>query len=465
MVGVGCPGMDRAGRRGDETERARGFEMAWDFETEPEFEAKLAWMRTFVREEIMPLETLAQDFREPGGRELFQRIVAPLKEEVKRQGLWAAHLPPDMGGMGFDQVKLGLMHEILGQCGYAPSVFGNNAPDSGNAELLSVGGTPAQRDQWMTPLLEGTLRSCFSMTEPNAGADPTLLTTTAMRDGDEWVINGHKWFSSNASIADFLIVMCKTGDTTESAYKAFSMIIVPTRTEGVNILRDVPTMGEPDHKTGEPGGHAEIIYDNVRVPFENVVGGEAGIGQGFALAQKRLGPGRIHHAMRWLGQSQRAFDMLCERALTRYTHGSLLAEKQMIQDWIAESHAEMQAARLLTLQAAWKMDQLHAQGKHHSDARIEIGVIKFWGAKVLYNVIDRAIQIHGSLGYTTDLPLESMYRAARAARIYDGPDEVHKVTVARQLLKRYRPSDPPFEHVPTRRAAALEKFAAYLDAT
>jgi acyl-CoA dehydrogenase len=302
------------------------------------------------------------------------------------------------------------------------------------------------------------------MTEPGAGADPTLLTTTAVRDGDEWVINGHKWFSSNASISDFLLVMVKTGDADTSAYKAFSMIIVPTNTPGVNILRDVPTMGEPDHKTGEPGGHAEIIYDNVRVPFENIVGGEAGIGQGFALAQKRLGPGRIHHAMRWLGQSRRAFDMLCERALSRYVHGSILADKQMIQDWIAESYAERQAARLLTLNAAWKMDQLHAAGKHYSDARVEIGVIKFWGAKVLYNVIDRAIQIHGSLGYTTDLPLESMYRAARAARIYDGPDEVHKVTVARQILKQYRPHEVPSEHVPTRRAAALEKFADYLDA-
>src|SRR3954447_3260768 len=437
--------------------------MAWDFETDPEFEEKLEWMRGFVREEIMPLETLSEEFRRPGGREVFARIVSPLKEQVKEKGLWAAHLPPDMGGMGFGQVKLGLMHEILGQCGYAPSVFGNNAPDSGNAELLSVGGTPEQREQWMTPLLEGKLRSCFSMTEPGAGADPTLLSTTATRDGDEWVINGHKWFSSNASVSDFLIVMCKTGDSETAAYKAFSMIIVPTHTPGFNILRDVPTMGEPDHRTGEPGGHAEILYENAQVPFENIVGGAEGIGQGFALAQKRLGPGRIHHAMRWLGQSQRAFDMLCERALTRYTHGSILAEKQMIQDWIAESWAEMQAARLLTLQAAWKMDQLHAQGKHHSDARIEIGVIKFWGAKVLYNVIDRAIQIHGSLGYTTDLPLESMYRAARAARIYDGPDEVHKVTVARQLLKRYRPSDPPTEHVPTRRAAALEKFAGYLD--
>jgi acyl-CoA dehydrogenase len=239
---------------------------------------------------------------------------------------------------------------------------------------------------------------------------------------------------------------------------------VPTDTPGVNILRDVPTMGEPDHRTGEPGGHAEVIYDNVRIPFDNIVGGAEGIGQGFALAQKRLGPGRIHHAMRWLGQSRRAFDMLCERALSRYTHGSLLAEKQMIQDWVAESYAERQAARLLTLHAAWRMDQLHAAGGHYSDARVEIGVIKFWGAKVLYNVIDRAIQIHGSLGYTADLPLESMYRAARAARIYDGPDEVHKVTVARQILKGYRAADPPTEHVPTRRAAALEKFAADLDA-
>jgi acyl-CoA dehydrogenase len=437
--------------------------MAWDFATEPEFEEKLVWMRRFVDDEILPLESLADRWRRPAGRRTFLEITAPLKEEVKRQGLWAAHLPPDLGGLGFGQVKLGLMHEILGRCAYAPSIFGNNAPDSGNAELIAVGGTEDQKQRWMQPLLEGRLRSCFSMTEPGAGADPTLLSTTAVRDGDEWVINGHKWFSSNASISDFLIVMCRTGDADASPYAAYSMIIVPTTTPGVEILRDVPTMGEPDHRTGEPGGHAEILYRDVRVPLDHLVGGEAGLGQGFALAQKRLGPGRIHHAMRWLGQSQRAFDMLCERALTRFTHGSLLAEKQMVQDWIAESYAEMQAARLLTLQAAWTMDQLHAQGRHASEARVEIGVIKFWGAKVLYNVIDRAIQIHGSLGYTTDLPLEAMYRAARAARIYDGPDEVHKVTVARQILKRYRASDPPAEHIPTRRRAAEEKFAAALD--
>ena len=437
--------------------------MGWDFETEPEFQKKLDWMETFVREEIFPLETLAEHWRSDEGRAQFKRITDPMKDEVKKQGLWAAHLPPEMGGLGFGQVKLGLMHEILGQTPYGPSIFGNNAPDSGNAELLAVGGTEKQKKEWMEPLLAGQYRSCFSMTEPGAGADPTLLSTHAVLDGDEWVINGHKWFSSNASVSDFLLVMVKTGDADTSPYKAYSMFIVPTKTPGVNIVRDVPTMGEPDHKTGEPGGHAEIIYDNVRVPFDAVVGGKDGIGQGFALAQKRLGPGRIHHAMRWLGQSRRAFDIMCERTLSRYAHGSILAEKQMIQDYIAESYAERQAARLLTLQAAWKMDKLHEAGKHYSDARIEIGVIKFWGAKVLYNVIDRAIQVHGSLGYTTDLPLESMYRHARAARIYDGPDEVHKVTVARQVLKDYRPHEVPSEHIPTRRKAAIEKFAEYLE--
>jgi acyl-CoA dehydrogenase len=437
--------------------------MAWDFKTDPEFQEKLDWMETFVRDEIFPLEVLGDVWRTPEGRAALAKITDPLKQKVKDQGLWAAHLPPDMGGLGFGQVKLGLMHEILGQTGLGPSVFGNNAPDSGNAELIAVGGTDDQKERWMQPLLDGKYRSCFSMTEPGAGADPTLLTTRAVRDGDEWVINGHKWFSSNASVSDFLLVMVKTGDTDDKPYQSFSMIIVPTDTPGVNILRDVPTMGEPDHRTGEPGGHAEIKYEDVRVPFENIVGGEAGIGQGFALAQKRLGPGRIHHAMRWLGQSRRAFDMLCERSLSRYTHGSILADKQMIQEFVAESYAERMAARLLTLQAAWTMDELHAAGKHYSDARLEIGVIKFWGAKVLYNVIDRAIQVHGSLGYTTDLPLESMYRHARAARIYDGPDEVHKVTVARQLLKNYRPHEVPSEHVPTRRAAAIEKFADQLE--
>lgn len=353
--------------------------MAWDFSTEPEFDDKLQWMRGFVQEEIVPLETLADRWRGPGGAEAFARVTAPLKEEVKAKGLWAAHLPPDMGGEGFGQVKLGLMHEILERCVYAPSIFGNNAPDSGNAELIAVGGNPEQKRRWMQPLLDGELRSCFSMTERGAGADPTMISSTAVRDGDEWIINGHKWFSSNASVANFLIVMCRTNlDPDAEPYRAFSMIIVPRRTPGVNILRDVPTMADPDHRTGEPGGHAEILYEDVRVPVDNLIGSP---GDGFALAQKRLGSGRIHHAMRWIGQSQRAFDMLCERALTRKTQGSLLAEKQMDQDWIAQSHAEIQAARLLTLHAAWSMDQLHAAGRDYSEARVEISTIKFWGGQ------------------------------------------------------------------------------------
>jgi acyl-CoA dehydrogenase len=360
--------------------------------------------------------------------------------------------------MGFGQVKLGLMHEILGQSPYGPVVFGNNAPDSGNAELIAIGikksGREEQREKWLNPLLEGKLRSAFSMTEPGAGADPTLISTTAVRDGEEWVINGHKWFTSNGSVADFLCVMAVTNAEIHP-YQGTSMIIVPADAPGVDIVRDIPTMEHPVEHFGRYGGHAEIIYRDVRVPYENLIGNE---GDGFVLAQERLGPGRIHHCMRWLGQSSRAFDMLCERAVSRYTHGSFLAEKQTIQNWVAESKAEMTAARLMTLFAAWKMDQVGAAA-----ARVEIAMIKYYGAGVLYNVIDRAIQIHGSLGFSTDLPLESMYRAARAARIYDGPDEVHKVTVARRILKEYRPTDVPTEHVPTRRAAAKERFADLLE--
>jgi acyl-CoA dehydrogenase len=427
--------------------------MAWDFSTEPEFEEKLEWMRGFVRDEIFPLETLDLD------HDQFLQVVKPLQQQVKDKGLWASHLPPELGGGGFGQVRLGLMHEILGQSGYAPFVFGNNAPDSGNAEMLAVGmemsGREDHREKWLQPLLDGDVRSAFSMTEPaTAGSDPTLLKTEAVRDGGEWVINGHKWFTSNGSIADFLIVMAVTNPDVHP-YQGSSMIVVPADTPGVDIVRDVPTMEHPVDHFGLYGGHAEVVYKDVRVPYENLVGNE---GEGFLLAQKRLGPGRIHHCMRWLGQGKRAFDMMCERAVSRYTHGSTLAEKQMVQQWVADSMAEMTAARLMTLQAAWKMDQVGASG-----ARVEIAMIKYYGATVLYNVIDRAIQTHGALGFSTDLPLEHMYRAARAARIYDGPDEVHKVTVARKTLKDYKPVDVPTEHIPTRRVAAQAKFAEALE--
>jgi len=337
----------------------------------------------------------------------------------------------------------------------APPIFGNQAPDSGNAELLARGANEKQREQWMQPLLDGRLRSAFSMTEPGAGADPTLLTTRAERDGEHYVLNGHKWFTTNGSVADFLIVMAVTDPEAPPRRRA-SLFVVPADTPGVSVVRDVGNMAHPDQEFGREGGHAEITYRDVRIPLENRVGDE---GAGFQLAQQRLGPGRIHHCMRWLGQSKRAFDMLCERAVSRYAHGSILAEKQLVQDWIATSAAEMTAARLMTIHAAWTMDQRGTAG-----ARTEIAMIKFFGAQVLYNVIDRAIQVHGSLGYSTDLPLELMYREARAARIYDGPDEVHKVTVARRICKDYEPRDVPSEHVPTRRATARERFAWLLDA-
>jgi acyl-CoA dehydrogenase len=424
--------------------------MAWDFSTEPEFEEKLAWMREFVKEEVWPLEVITGDV----DQETFMRIVRSLQDEVKKRQLWATHLPPELGGQGYGQVKLGLMHEIEGTSMWAPIVFGNQAPDSGNSEILAHLGTPEQKEKYLRPLLDGRVRSAFSMTEPEtAGSDPTLLQSSAVLEGNEWVINGHKWYSSNGMIASFLIVMVVT-EPEAGPYERASMIIVPTDTPGVKLLRNVPTMGGEEH-WGH--GHAEIVYDNVRVPKENLLGRRGG---GFEIAQIRLGPGRIHHCMRWLGQAQRAFDILCERSLQRHAFGGPLASKQTVQNWIADSAAEMQAARLMTLHAAWVIDREGA-----SAARKEIGLIKFFGAKVLHDVIDRAIQITGSLGYSSDLPLESMYRHARAARLYDGADEVHRQTVARLVLKDYKAPQGvyPTDHIPTRREAARRKFAELLE--
>ena len=405
----------------------------WDFSTEPAFQEKLDWMADFVREEIHPLETLDLDAAE------LSAITAPLKQRVRDVGLWAAHLPPELGGGGFGQVKYALMCEILGSSPVlAPAIFGNQAPDSGNAEIIALYGTPQQKDRYLKPLLDGKIRSCFSMTEPGAGADPTRIETRAVRDGGHWVIDGHKWFSSNARIAEFLIVMCVT-DPEVPALRGTSMIIVPTNTPGVRIHRDVAVMGDP----GEAGDHAEILYESCRVPIENLLGGE---GEAFVIAQKRLGPGRIHHCMRNIGLARRAFDMLCERALSRHTHGGPLAEKQTVQNWIADSFAEVQAARLMTLHAAWVIDQ-----KGASAARVEIAAIKYFGNRILHDVVDRALQIHGALGFSKDMPLHRMYTAARAMRIVDGPDEIHRVTVARRVLRDYAPHEGlwPREHVPT----------------
>jgi acyl-CoA dehydrogenase len=427
--------------------------MTWSFSTEPEFEQKLEWMRSFVREQIWPLETVLDEL----GWDGLTQAIAPLQEEVRRHELWAAHLDAELGGQGYGQVKLGLMHEILGSSPIAPLAFGNAAPDSGNSELLALAGTPEQKDRYLHPLLAGDLKSAFSMTEPDtAGSDPTLLATTAVQDGDEWVLNGRKWFSSNGSIADFLIVMAVTDPEARSHQRA-SMFIVDADTPGVQILRDVATMEHPWESFGRYGNHAEIAYEDVRVPRAALLGER---GAGFLIAQQRLYPGRIHHCMRWLGVGRRAFDMLCERSLYRESHGAVLGKHQTVQNWIADSAAEMQAARLMTLHAAWKMD---TQGI--LAARQDIAMIKYYGAKVLHDVVDRALQAHGALGYSTDLPLEAMYRYARAARIYDGPDEVHRTSVARQVLRGYEPpaDGVPSEHVPTRRAAAREKFAELLE--
>ncbi|HEX2170888.1 MAG TPA: acyl-CoA dehydrogenase family protein, partial [Dehalococcoidia bacterium] len=316
------------------------------------------------------------------------------------------------------------INEILGRSPYAPRIFGCQAPDTGNAEILHVFGSPAQKAQWLQPLVAAEIRSCISMTEPDvAGSDPTTLRTTAVRDGDEWVINGHKWFTTAAEGATFAIVMALT-DPEAEPHRRMSLIIVPTDTPGFRIVRPVSVMGHVGrgHTT-----HCEVRYEDCRVPVTNVLGNP---GDGFRIAQKRLGPGRIHHCMRWLGQARRAFELMCRRALVREAFGSKLAEKQTIQNWIADSAAEIQASRLLTLQAAHKIDQ-------GDEARVEISIIKFYGAKMLHDVIDRAIQVHGALGVSDDTPLAEMYRNARSARIYDGPDEVHRMVVARRILRAF----------------------------
>ncbi|HTZ05460.1 MAG TPA: acyl-CoA dehydrogenase family protein [Gaiellaceae bacterium] len=427
--------------------------MGWDFSTEPGFEEHLDWMRAFVREEIWPIEAIESEI----GQAELDRIYAPLQERVKERGLWAAHLPPELGGQGFGQVRLGLMNEILGTSIYAPNAFGCQAPDSGNSEIIALAGTPEQKERWLHPLLAGELKSAFSMTEPETpGSDPTQLRTRAVRDGDGYILDGHKWFTSNGSIADFLVVMAVT-DPDAKPHRRASMFIVPVDTPGVTLVRDVPNMEHPGQHFGMLGGHTEILYENVRLGPDALLGEE---GDGFLIAQHRLVPGRIHHCMRWLGVARRAFDMLCERSLYRPVRGGVLADKQTVQNWIADSAAQMQAARLMTLHAAWKIDTYGS-----SAARMDVSLIKFFGAQVLHDVVDRALQAHGGLGYSTDMPLEKLYRYARHARFVDGADEVHRESVARQILKAYdAPEDEiPTEYVPARREAALRKFASLLD--
>jgi len=355
-------------------------------------------------------------------------LVAELQAEVKAAGLWAPHVPPEAGGTGTGFLDYAYLNEQIGRTVWGQLVFGCQAPDAGNAEILHLFGTDEQKERWLFPLVAGELRSFFSMTEPEVpGSDPTTLQTRAVRDGDEYVIDGHKWFSSGAEGAAFGIVMAVT-DPDADPHRRASQIIVPADTPGVEVVRAVPTMG---HRGRNWSTHCEVRYTNVRVPRTNLLGDEGG---GFVIAQKRLGPGRIHHVMRWLGQMQRAFELMCTYSLEREAFGEPLARKQTVQNWIADSYAEIQACRLTTLDAAHKIDA-------GDEARVEISAIKFYAARVLQDVIDRAIQVHGARGLTDETPLAKMAMMARAGRIYDGPDEVHRQVVARRILKAFASGD------------------------
>ena len=372
--------------------------------------------RAFMEEHVYP--------NEPGLQSDDQELIRSLQAKAKEAGLWAPHVPPEAGGTGQGFLVYAHLNEEIGRSTYAQLVFGCQAPDAGNAEILHLFGTAEQKERWLFPLVAGEIRSFFSMTEPEvSGSDPTTLRTRAVRDGDEWVIDGHKWFSSGADGAAFGIVMAVT-DPDAPPHARASQIVVPADTPGVDVVRPVPVMG---HAGSGWSTHCEVYYRDVRVPVENTLGEP---GDGFRIAQKRLGPGRIHHVMRWLGQMQRAFELLCTYSLEREAFGSRLADKQTVQNWIADSAAGIHASRLMTLDAARKIDE-------GDEARVEVSVIKFFAAQVLHDVIDRAIQAHGARGLTDETPLAGMYAMARAARIYDGPDEVHRMVVSRRILKEF----------------------------
>jgi acyl-CoA dehydrogenase len=427
--------------------------MAWDFETEPEYQAKLDWADEFVRTEVEPLDLVFEHETFVPLDETRRKIVDPLKEEVRGQGLWATHLGPELGGQGYGQLKLALLNEILGRSSWAPIVFGCQAPDTGNAEIIAHYGTPEQKQRYLRPLLDGELFSTYSMTEPQAGADPTQFTTRAVRDGDEWVINGWKYFSSNARTASFLIVMAVTNPDVP-VYQGMSMFLVPADTPGVNIVRNVGLYGEPLNE----GAHALIHYEDVRAPASALLGGE---GQAFAVAQTRLGGGRIHHAMRTIGLARRALDMMCERALSRQTAGSRLADKQFVQGYIADSYAQLAQFRLFVLYTAWEIDQYDDYRK----VRKDIATAKVVMPTVLHDIAWRAMQVHGALGVSNEMPFFRMLHGAAVMGLADGPTEVHKVTVAKQVLRDYRPSDDlwPTEWLPRKREAARAKFAEHLE--
>ena len=399
-----------------------------DFTVSEKMQAVVGMMNEFVGRELIPLEPefLTKSFRQ------MEPVMEEKRQMVRQMELWAPNHPQEYGGMGLNLMDHALVSEALGRTPIGHYTFNCHAPDAGNIEILHKYGTDAQKERWLRPLIEGKIRSCFSMTEVElAGSNPVMMDTTAVKDGQDYVINGQKWYTTGADGAAFAIVMAVTNPEAAPHMRA-SMIIVPTGTPGFNLVRNIPVMG---HSGDSLFSHGEILYQSCRVPQENLLGPE---GWGFVIAQERLGPGRIHHCMRWLGICHRAFDLMCARASKRVISydNKTLASKQIIQSWIAECAAEIQAARLMTLHAAWKIETLGVK-----EAREDIALIKFYVANVLQKVVDRALQVHGGLGMTDDTVIAFFFRHERAARIYDGADEVHKATVARRILRGYAGRD------------------------
>ncbi len=394
-----------------------------DFAVSEKMQTIIAMMDEFVEKELIPMEP---EFMSKSVRNLLP-VFEEKRKMVKQMELWAPNHPREYGGMGLNLMEHALVSESLGRSPLGHYVFGCQAPDAGNIEILHLYGTDEQKEKYLRPLVEGKIRSCFSMTEVELpGSNPVLMDTTAVKDGGDYVINGQKWYTSSADGAAFAIVMAVTNPGADPYLRA-SMIIVPTDTPGFNLVRNIPVMG---HAGEDYFSHAEILYQSCRVGQENLLGHE---GHGFVIAQERLGPGRIHHCMRWIGICNRAFDLMCARARDRIiSPGKTLATKQIIQSWIAECAAEIQAARLMVLHAAWMIENVGTK-----EARKEISLIKFMVANVMQKVVDRALQVHGGMGMTDDRILAFFYRHERAARIYDGADEVHKVSVARRILREY----------------------------
>jgi acyl-CoA dehydrogenase len=426
-----------------------------DFSIDPEFQAKLDWMDRFVRDEVEAMDLLF-----PQGSEQFnirnkkaRAMARRLQAKVKEQGLWACHLTPEMGGKGYGQVKLGLMNEILGRTSWGPVIFGCAAPDTGNAEIVAMFGTPEQKRRYLQPLLDGDIFSTYAMTEPQAGADPKEFTCRAWREGDEWVIEGEKWYASNYKNSSFVIAMVVTNPE-NPPHERMSMFLMPSNTPGIVDIRDVAGMNDPV----DAGHHAYLRFDKVRVPLDAMLGAP---GEGFKLAQARLGGGRIHHAMRVVGQCQRALEMMQERAVSRQTQGRQLGDHQFVKGMIADSAIELEMYRLLILKTAWMIDTMP-----HGAARMHIGMCKVAMARVYHDIVRRAVHLHGALGTTHETPLARMWMGVPMLSVADGPTEVHQIQVANALLKKTTPAPGmfPSEHIPTRQAQAAIDYADELRA-